>query len=843
LIVPAKKLVLITLRDFERRVLRRLGELGVVHLRRMNIWDSRELLEGELERVRELEETCVRLAETWYSLYKPGFKDERNIFRKYVEVRDELRRLYASRMELRRLRNIIAGIRAMGEDEIPPSESGAELSTLLIILPKDALGKLIKRIKELNVIVKRAELPGDEVLLYLAVLKDRVEEVRELLGEAYYQEIRLPDYLPRRCDEALAYLDLRSFEVEKRILELERELEELRVRLIWSVDDGGQRLEILNALRNEVLRLREEFSIEVRAGAVGDMSLEEAKEDLDKITKEYNSIRERIEQLRAEREELERMRNVLSLLSGLDINLPELRDYENLVVLIGVVDEKSLDKIREALKGRLAVVEALAARDGKVLLAITCLKEYFAEVNEILHGVGFEDLSSILAKFSGSPSEALEEVSRRLESLRAEEERLLKELLELRKNMAPKLVEIYEALELNLRLEEALRGSLQTDYLRIVQGWVSEDAVGWLSEKLEEMRRELKGVIAYRFEDPKPGEKAPTLLKNPGIFKVFESIVALYGWPGRHEMDPTIISGMLWTIMFGLMFPDLGQGIAIIVMGLFFTYVFKRRILGMDSRKIGRLMIGMGLSALFFGALFGEFFLVEVQPLLPGLRPGWLGESSSIIWLIKIAIFFGIAQILLGIALAALKEFRNGEMISAIFSHHGVAGLITYSGFILTAFHFIGVTVVPGLLEFPELGIGALTSWPFFLMVGGLVMMILKPILEHEQVSLGLGSLLETMTAFLANTLSFARVAGFAIVHAALAMVVHEMMHASPVMGIGLGLILLNLISLSIELLVVAIQALRLLFYEFYSKFYEGSGIPYRPWTLTASRLPRPSGS
>ena len=832
MIIPAKKLVLITLRDFERQVIRRLGELGVVHLRRMSIWDSRELLEGELERARELEEICVKLAETWHSLYRPSFEDERGIFRRYVEARDELRRLYTSRMELRRLRDIISGIKAMGEDGIPPSEPGAELSTLIIVIPRDVLGKLVKRIEKLNVIIKRAELPGNEALLYLAVLRDSVKKAQELLGEFYYQEIRLPDNLPRRCDEALAHLDLKLSEVEKRILELEGELEELKVRLIWAVDENGRRLEIINALRSEILRLHDEFSIDVRAEATGDMSLEEAKRILDEIAGKYNSIRGRLDQIRAEREELEKMRNILGLLSELDISLPEIRDYENLAILIGVVDEGSVDRIGEAFKGRLAVVEVLAAKDGRALLAITCLKERFAEVSEILRGVGFEDLSPILARLSGSPSEALESVSRRLEALKAEEERLLEELSELKRDMTPKLVEVYEALELNLRLEEALRGSLQTDYLRIVQGWVSEDAVEWLSEKLEKMRRELKGVIAYRFEDPKPGEKAPTLLKNPGFFKVFESIVALYGWPGRHEIDPTMISGILWTIMFGLMFPDLGQGVAIIAMGLFFTYVFKKRILGMDSRKIGRLMIGMGLSASFFGALFGEFFLIEIQPLLPGLRPGWLGDSSSIIWLIKIAIFFGIAQILLGIVLAALKEFRNGEIVSAIFSHHGVAGLITYSGFILTAFHFLGVTVVPGLLEFPELGIGALMSWPFFLMIGGLVMMILKPILEHEQVSLGLGSLLETMTAFLANTLSFARVAGFAIVHAALAMVVHKMMHASPAMGIGLGLILLNLISLSIELLVVAIQALRLLFYEFYSKFYEGSGIPYRPWRI-----------
>ena len=831
MIVPAKKLVLITLRDFERRVVRRLGELGVVHFRRLNLWEARELLEVELERAKELEEACVKLAEIWHGLYRSGLEEE-SIFRRYVEVRDELRRLYASRAELRRLRDIISGIKAMGEDEVPPTEPGAELSTLLITIPKEVLGKLITRIEGLGAVVKHAELPGNEALIYVVALKDKVDEAREALEEIYHQEIVLPDYLPRRCDEALSQLDIRLPELERRISELEMEFEEVKGKLLWTVDEGGE-YALLSALRGEILRLREELSLEGRAEGAGDMSIEEAKRILGEISEKYDSIRRRLDQIRHEREELEKVRSVLSLLSEADVKLPEIGHYENLAIFIGVVGEHDIGRLEEALRGRLALMEALAAKNGRALLAVTCLREHAAEINEILHGSGFESITHTPAELLSRPSEGLEEVSKRLEALKAEEEELLEELMELRRSAAPKLMEIHGALELNLRLEEALMGSLQTDYLRIIQGWVPADIAGWLSEKLEEMRRELKGVVAYRLEEPKPGEKAPTQLRNPRIFKVFESIVALYGWPDRREIDPTMISGVLWTVMFGLMFPDLGQGLAIIGMGLFFIHALKgRRILGLDSGKIGRLMMGMGLSASLFGALFGELFLIEIQPILPGLRPGWLGDSSSIIWLLKVAIFFGMAQILLAITLSALKELRNGEIISAIFSHHGLAGLLAYIGFALTAFHFLGITVIPGVLEFPDLGVGALLSWPFFTMMGGLAMMILKPILEKGEMALGMGSLLEAITAFLANTLSYARIAGFAIVHAALAMVVHEMMHASPAMGIGLGLILLNLVSLSIELLVVSIQALRLLFYEFYSKFYEGAGTPYRPWRL-----------
>jgi V/A-type H+-transporting ATPase subunit I len=80
--------------------------------------------------------------------------------------------------------------------------------------------------------------------------------------------------------------------------------------------------------------------------------------------------------------------------------------------------------------------------------------------------------------------------------------------------------------------------------------------------------------------------------------------------------------------------------------------------------------------------------------------------------------------------------------------------------------------------------------------------------------------------------LSYARIAGFAIAHAAFALVVGELLHTNPALGIGLGLIFLNMFALTLELLVCMIQALRLLYYEFSTKFFKGTGVPYIPYRL-----------
>ncbi|MCD6312536.1 MAG: hypothetical protein J7L79_01810, partial [Thaumarchaeota archaeon] len=117
MIIPAKKLTLITIREYERQVVKRLGELGVVHLKRMSEEEAKRLREAELRRGKELEETCVKLVEIWHALFKAGFEGERGAYRRYIEVRDRLNKLHAQRAEVSHLRKILIGVKSLGEEE------------------------------------------------------------------------------------------------------------------------------------------------------------------------------------------------------------------------------------------------------------------------------------------------------------------------------------------------------------------------------------------------------------------------------------------------------------------------------------------------------------------------------------------------------------------------------------------------------------------------------------------------------------------------------------------------------------------------------------------------------
>jgi len=461
--------------------------------------------------------------------------------------------------------------------------------------------------------------------------------------------------------------------------------------------------------------------------------------------------------------------------------------------------------------------------------------EEAGELINILERAGVREFPRDVRRSIGLPRDiyeakaVIEEKSRELDERKV---LIKKEIQELREDFRSKAGTISRFLSIRLRLDEALLKTMKSETLRVIQGWIPEDRVKSVGEALESLREEFDGKLLYEFRDPSPDEEVPTTLRNPRIFKMFETLVRQYGWPGYRESDPTIISGILWTAMFGLMFPDLGHGVTIAILGILFSRFLKKDILGLNLRKLGKLMIGLGIASAIFGVLMGEFFLMEIQPLFPTLRAGWLEDPSGVVWLIKTAVFFGITQILLALSVSVRNHLRNRELAEAILGEKGVAGILLLFGLALTAFNFLGITVIPGILEFPELKMKALTSWPFFVLVAGLIMILVKPFFTREEKVMGVGLVLETFISFLANMFSYMRIAGFAIVHAALAMVVFRLMQANPLMGIGIGLIFLNLFALTIEFLVCMIQALRLLYYEFMTKFYQGTGTPYTPWKL-----------
>ncbi|MCX6357153.1 MAG: hypothetical protein NT045_04625 [Candidatus Aureabacteria bacterium] len=322
--------------------------------------------------------------------------------------------------------------------------------------------------------------------------------------------------------------------------------------------------------------------------------------------------------------------------------------------------------------------------------------------------------------------------------------------------------------------------------------------------------------------------KVPVLFKNPFFARPFELLTSTYGIPEYGAIDPTVFVAITFLIMFGVMFGDIGDGLVLTIIGALLT--FRRRV--QRTSAIGPLVLYCGLSSLLFGFLYGSFFGVEKW-----FRPLWLRPMNDIFFFIKTAIWFGIAVMSLGILINIIDAVRTRNWLKGLFDKAGLlAGVIYWGGLGLVintlmrgggrfnrnaAFWVVGA---PVLLLFLRAPFALLTGRHRKLFPEGFLVYFMETLIEVVEIFLG----------FLANTLSFIRVAAFALAHAMLFMAVFAL--ADAVRGAPGGtllsillIILGNILIIVLEGLIVTIQAIRLEYYEFFGKFFSGEGKRYEP--------------
>lgn len=344
----------------------------------------------------------------------------------------------------------------------------------------------------------------------------------------------------------------------------------------------------------------------------------------------------------------------------------------------------------------------------------------------------------------------------------------------------------------------------------------------------------LGGEITLETEAPPEDGKITVPVKMKSGFRPLRFLVEpykyyvdMYGTPAYSDIDITPFVAITYTILFGMMFGDLGQGAVLALVG-FLMWKLKKM-------ELGKILIPCGIASMCFGFLFGSVFGYEemLDPVYHAL--GWRGKPMSVmdsintVLLIAIAIGVGlmVAAMLLNIY-ACVKRKKFGE---ALFSQNGVVGLLLYlagcnlaSGFMggpaplpgFVAGVILGVCAV--LLMFKEIPIGIIDKRPDW-----------KPESVMDFVLQNLFELLEYILSYLSNTVSFLRVGAFVLVHAGMMMVVFSLAGESENLFV---IILGNILVIALEGLLTGIQALRLEYYEMFSRFYEGGGKAFAPATL-----------
>jgi V/A-type H+/Na+-transporting ATPase subunit I len=565
-----------------------------------------------------------------------------------------------------------------------------------------------------------------------------------------------------------------------------------------------------------------------------EITLDQAEENLRAIEEHAGSLLKHRHYLLQRWGELTAVCEAVSSYQGMEIPLGPPGQFSFLHFVTGSLPEENLDQLQKEV-GDSMVLLPLPKQKGRLpLIALTNRRNRLA-LESALQQAGF--LRETLPAIEGATVDTLSEESHR------ERERVAVELEQARKEMrviaaaaVRPLAEIEQLANVERSLLEAEQNFPRTEAAVLLTGWIpAADAPA-----VEQGLREITGArcaIETTAPENLPEQQVPVLLRHPWLLRPFEMLVAGYGLPKYQELEPTLFVAISYVLMFGMMFGDAGQGAVLAIGGLIVLLVGRAA----KTRDVGLLLLFSGLAGVGFGIIYGSYFgLTQLKKYALWHDP----LEGDPINLMFTGIGIGILMISLGLILNIINRFRCGDVIGGFLDKFGAVGALFYWGMLVlitkhTVIQSSGLANL-ALLLFLALPI---TAWvlkaPIECALNRRTGHLTKPSSELvAAITESVVGVFEALLVYLANTISFVRLAAYAMSHAALLTATFVM--AAEVERIPVGgnllsvlvIILGNLVTIVLEGTIASVQALRLEYYEFFGKFLSGTGQPFKPFCL-----------
>ena len=515
---------------------------------------------------------------------------------------------------------------------------------------------------------------------------------------------------------------------------------------------------------------------------------------------------------------------------GLGINLDEILNCRMIKIRFGRLPKDSYEKL-SLYDDNPYVIFFTSMCDNEYYWGVYFAPLEFADVvDHIFSGLYFERLRIPAA--IGTPDEIVENLRDKLQETRKKLAAANQAIRSYREHERKRCIETYWQLR-QLSYYFSVRCYAARYHKEfILTCWVPEKNEKTLCDAFEPI-----DGIEYTVEIPNdPHHTPPVRLHNAKMFRPFEFFVNMYGLPRYNEIDPTVFVCMTYIILFGMMFGDVGQGIVVSIIGWLMWRIKKM--------EIGRILIPCGISSTVFGAIFGSIFGFE--HVFDSIYESALGLHEKPIEVLKPSqtpiILLGAAGIGLCLIVAAMlmniySSLRRRDFEEGVFGPNGISGLIFYASLVygiimmltgtpvMTAPYIIFLIVIPLFLIFMREPLGKLAvgekNW--------------KPEKFGEFCVQNFFELFECMLSYMSNTMSFLRVGAFVLVHAGMMMAVFTLAELTGGISYWIIVVLGNCIVILMEGLLVAIQVMRLEFYEMFSRYYKGDGRPFRSLDAYAS--------
>lgn len=578
------------------------------------------------------------------------------------------------------------------------------------------------------------------------------------------------------------------------------------------------------------------------------MDIEAIDNRLNSIAADINNLREKQKNYQDEILKLDEMRRQVEAFGDLGSLLKASGTYSFMTVKAGTLPAGQAASLETSLEGLTVVIFPSAVNKDAILLL--SLKRDSQKLDAALERIAWHDVR-LEPQDSSEGKSALESIDLKIDSLKSAQRECLNELNSYFKKIEPELSSLWARLKYKELTSEVYSRFSRTERTVLLTGWIPADRA---KEVESALRQVVKGGISIAWIDAGSGEAkkvdVPVEMKNPKALKPFEGLVKNYAIPEYGTINPTPFVAIAYLCMFGLMFGDAGHGLVVGLIGLLGLLVAKK---SAKPDGLFKIMVYCGGAAIIAGMLFGSYFGMALFPPLwfdyHGIVTGHegIGAIRTVYDILGITIRFGMLVLGLGFILNWINLFKKKKWLELFLDKAGITGGWIYGAGAWAAFQYVGSnyrTLPSGkslliLLGIPTIALGIKAPVEFFLEKKQEGKRF-KPSLIMDFLMTWIVEILEVYSGYLANTLSFMRVAGLGIAHVSLMTAFFQIARMISPEGalspLAIAVLVLgNALVIALEGLSAGIQSLRLNYYEFFSKYFNGSGKAYKPISLLGS--------
>jgi V/A-type H+/Na+-transporting ATPase subunit I len=455
---------------------------------------------------------------------------------------------------------------------------------------------------------------------------------------------------------------------------------------------------------------------------------------------------------------------------------------------------------------------------------------------------GYNVKLEAVPKLKGKTAELSQSLKNKQNEITQKINEVDKQLAEISKGHYVDIVCLEEQLEIENKKLEVIDNLGVTSDSFALEGWIPKSKVSQLKNGFDQ---HAKGTLLFELETD---ENPPTLFANPKRFKLFEAFIRFYSLPSGKEFDPTLIFGLIFPVFYGIMVGDFGYGLVIL---LVCRWVIRRveggkkdfNIMPRPLRKfaltilkprqmvkLAKAMTPGAIIAMILGFTFNLYFGFHINGYLFNYLNSTLGihlpaggaifnPITGLSKLLLISGYVGLGMVTFGLILGILNTLREGEKKHAI----GKGGWILFGwGVALTGLALLHHQHVNPIHHIEGVGYVGL-------MLAGIGLMLYGE---------GVRAIME-LPSIVSHILSYTRIIGILLASVILADVIDfiftkTLHHTIPFIVLGTIILFIgHIFNIIIGVFEPGIQGARLVYVEFFSKFYHGNGRPFRPFGTT----------